>query len=88
MYQDAQGVRVTVYLRKPEAGHADAAFRYEQQGELGLFYWIEAGAGYALVGAAAQGHPAGAGRRPSTSSTPTRHPEPGFGVCSHDGKGP
>jgi anti-sigma factor RsiW len=50
MYQDAQGLRVTVYLRKPEQG-ADAAFRYERQGELGLFYWVEEGCGYALVGA-------------------------------------
>jgi anti-sigma factor RsiW len=49
MYQDAQGVRVTVYLRKPEDG-TPAAFRYERQGELGLFYWVESGAGYALVG--------------------------------------
>jgi anti-sigma factor RsiW len=50
MYQDAQGTRITVYLRKPDEG-TDAAFRYEQQGELGLFYWVESGAGYALVGA-------------------------------------
>ncbi|MDZ7591118.1 MAG: anti-sigma factor [Rubrivivax sp.] len=50
MYQDAQGLRVTVYLRKPEPG-TDAAFRFEQQGEIGLFYWVEAGAGYALAGA-------------------------------------
>jgi anti-sigma factor RsiW len=50
MYQDAQGLRVTVYLRKPEPG-TPAAFRYERQGELGLFYWVESGAGYALVGA-------------------------------------
>jgi anti-sigma factor RsiW len=49
MYQNTQGVRVTVYLRKPEAD-ADTAFRYERHGELGLFYWVEAGAGYALVG--------------------------------------
>jgi anti-sigma factor RsiW len=49
MYQDAQQRRVTVYLRKPEAG-ADAAFAYEQKGPLGMFYWVEAGAGYALVG--------------------------------------
>jgi len=41
--------RVTVYLRKPEAG-TDAAFRYEQHGPVGMFYWVEAGAGYALVG--------------------------------------
>jgi len=50
MYQNADGVRVTVYLRKPEDG-AETAFRYERHGELGLFYWVEAGAGYALVGA-------------------------------------
>ncbi len=50
MYQDSQGHRVTVYLRKPELG-TNAAFRYERQGELGLFYWVEEGCGYALVGA-------------------------------------
>jgi anti-sigma factor RsiW len=50
MYQDGAGTRVTVYLRKPEQG-ADAAFRYERHGDLGLFYWVEDGAGYALVGA-------------------------------------
>jgi len=57
MYQNASGQRVTVYLRKPDTGPADpatAAFRYERQGELGLFYWVEgqgaAATGYALVG--------------------------------------
>jgi anti-sigma factor RsiW len=49
MYQDGTGTRVTVYLRKPEQG-AETAFRYERQGELGLFYWIEEGCGYAIVG--------------------------------------
>lgn len=49
MYQDAQHRRVTVYLRKPGTA-TDAAFRYEQHGKLGMFYWVEAGAGYALVG--------------------------------------
>jgi anti-sigma factor RsiW len=53
---DAKPLRVTVYLRKPEAG-TPAAFRYEQQGALGLFYWVEGASahgvptGYALVGA-------------------------------------
>ena len=42
--------RVTVYLRKPDSG-APTAFSYRQQGDLGQFYWVEAGAGYALVGA-------------------------------------
>ena len=57
MYENATGQRVTVYLRKPDTGPADpaaAAFRYERQGELGLFYWVEgqgaAATGYALVG--------------------------------------
>jgi len=49
-------VRVTVYLRKPDNA-TPAAFRYEQQGELGLFYWVEGRSaeggpcGYALAGA-------------------------------------
>ena len=49
MYQDSAGKRVTVYLRKPEPG-TDAAFRYEQQGALGMFYWVEDKCGFALVG--------------------------------------
>lgn len=52
---DAKPVRVTVYLRKPDT-NTPAAFRYERQGELGLFYWVEGesveggACGYALVG--------------------------------------
>ena len=48
-------VRVTVYLRKPDRD-TPAAFRYEQQGALGMFYWVEGASpqggplGYALVG--------------------------------------
>jgi anti-sigma factor RsiW len=51
----AKPVRVTVYLRKPDRD-APAAFRYEQQGPLGMFYWVEGASpqggpvGYALVG--------------------------------------
>jgi anti-sigma factor RsiW len=52
MYENAgTKERVTVYLRKPEAD-APTSFRYVQQGDVGLFYWVEAGAGYALVGTA------------------------------------
>lgn len=52
---EAKPLRVTVYLRKPD-DDTPAAFRYEQQGALGMFYWVEgkgpAGGpcGYALVG--------------------------------------
>ncbi len=48
--------RVTVYLRKPD-DTTPAEFRYEQRGELGMFYWVEGRSdhgkpcGYALVGA-------------------------------------
>jgi anti-sigma factor RsiW len=53
---DAKPARVTVYLRKPDSD-TPAAFRYERQGELGLFYWVEGRSaeggpcGYAIVGA-------------------------------------
>jgi anti-sigma factor RsiW len=50
MYQDAMGMRVTVYLRKSGEHDAPAAFRYERQGDLGMFYWVEGRSGYALVG--------------------------------------
>lgn len=48
--------RVTVYLRRPD-DDTPASFRYEQRGELGMFYWVEGvrgglpACGYALVGA-------------------------------------
>jgi anti-sigma factor RsiW len=49
MYQDSMGQRVTVYLRKADQD-APAAFRFERQGELSMFYWVEGRCGYALVG--------------------------------------
>ena len=57
---DGKPLRVTVYLRKPDS-NTPAAFRYERQGELGLFYWVEGesteggACGYALVGALPRG---------------------------------
>jgi anti-sigma factor RsiW len=43
------GQRVTVYLRKADR-EASAAFRFERQGNLSLFYWVDGPCGYALVG--------------------------------------
>ncbi len=51
----AKPERVTVYLRKPDSA-TPAAFAYERQGDLGLFYWVEGDSvhgnatGYALAG--------------------------------------
>lgn len=53
MYQrigQPAATRVTVYLRKPESD-TPAAFKYERQGDLGMFYWVEGTTGYAIVGA-------------------------------------
>ena len=49
MYQNGAGQRVTVYLRRPEPG-TDTAFRFLREGEVGMFYWVEEGYGYAMVG--------------------------------------
>jgi anti-sigma factor RsiW len=52
MYQrigESSATRVTVYLRKPDPG-TPAAFKYEKQGELGMFYWVEGTTGYGIVG--------------------------------------
>jgi anti-sigma factor RsiW len=49
MYQNGAGQRVTVYLRRPEPG-SSTSFRYQREGELGMFYWAEEGYGCALVG--------------------------------------
>lgn len=49
MYENASKQRITVYLRKPD-GDTPAAFRFERQGELSLFYWVDGPTGYALVG--------------------------------------
>ncbi|MCM5679069.1 anti-sigma factor [Schlegelella sp. S2-27] len=49
MYENGARQRVTVYLRKPETD-TPAAFRYEQQADVGLFYWVDDEVGYALAG--------------------------------------
>lgn len=48
-HQNGSGQRVTVYLRKPAAGSL-TAFRFQRDGERGLFHWVEEGFGCALVG--------------------------------------
>jgi anti-sigma factor RsiW len=52
MYQDANQHRITLYLRRNESAvdHGAAAFRFAQEGKVGVFYWIEDTYGYALSG--------------------------------------
>ncbi len=49
MYQNGEGQRVTIYLRKPDPG-SESSFRFQRDGDLSMFYWIEEGLGCALVG--------------------------------------
>ena len=48
MYQDAAGLRLTLYVAKENAGGRDTAFRFEQAGGVNVFYWIDGPFGYAL----------------------------------------
>jgi len=49
MYEDANGRRLTFYVRK-EAGLTDAAFRFAERGDFAAFYWIDHSLAYALAG--------------------------------------
>ncbi|MDO8034840.1 anti-sigma factor [Janthinobacterium sp. SUN128] len=48
MYEDGSGKRLTLYVAKERAGRQETAFRYTQEKELSVFYWIDGQLGYAL----------------------------------------
>ena len=50
MYQDAQGQRLTLYVRTNREQNRETAFRFAQEGNVRQFYWIDRGLGYALSG--------------------------------------
>ncbi len=50
MYQDAQGHRVTVYLRGMAKPTAESAFRIVTGKQSSTFYWVDRQWGYALTG--------------------------------------
>ncbi|HYC47587.1 MAG TPA: anti-sigma factor [Burkholderiales bacterium] len=50
MYQDAQGQRLTLYIRVNRGETRETAFRFAQEGNVRVFYWIDRGLGYALSG--------------------------------------
>lgn len=50
MYQDAEGRRLTLYVRTDAGNHRETAFRFAQEGKVGVFYWLDGKLGYALSG--------------------------------------
>ncbi|MDH5535232.1 MAG: anti-sigma factor [Betaproteobacteria bacterium] len=50
MYQDAKGQRLTLYLRTNRDDTRETAFRFAQENNVGVFYWIDRNLGYALSG--------------------------------------
>jgi anti-sigma factor RsiW len=50
MYQDAQGRRLTLYVRVLAAAAKETAFRYDHRDGVGVFYWVDGGLGFALSG--------------------------------------
>ena len=50
MYQDARGQRLTLYVRTNREQSRETAFRFAQDGNVRVFYWIDRGLGLALSG--------------------------------------
>lgn len=50
MYQDAQGQRLTLYVSAAVSDNHETAFRYDKEGKLSVFYWVDGPMGYALSG--------------------------------------
>jgi anti-sigma factor RsiW len=50
MYQDAQGQRLTLYVRTNREQNKETAFRFAQDGNVRIFYWVDRSQGLALSG--------------------------------------
>lgn len=50
MYQDMKGQRLTLYVRVSKEVREQTAFRFAQENNVGVFYWIDGRLGYALSG--------------------------------------
>jgi anti-sigma factor RsiW len=51
MYGDARGRRVTLYVSSGQSGKPGTGFRFAQEGNVAVFYWIDGSFGYALSAA-------------------------------------
>lgn len=54
MYQDASGLRLTLYVSTEQAGSGETGFRFAREDGINVFYWIDGKFGYALSGAIAK----------------------------------
>lgn len=50
MYQDSRGQRLTLYVRVSKEAREQTAFRFAQENNVGVFYWLDGRLGYALSG--------------------------------------
>jgi anti-sigma factor RsiW len=50
MFQDDSGRRLTLYVRLVASGAGEMAFRFAQEQNVGVFYWVESSLAYALSG--------------------------------------
>lgn len=50
MYQDKNGQRLTLYIKTDASTERETAFRFSQEGSVGVFYWIDRQLSYALSG--------------------------------------
>jgi anti-sigma factor RsiW len=55
MYADASGQRLTLYVSSGQKQNRDTGFRFAQEGNVGVFYWIDGSFGYALSAAVGKG---------------------------------
>jgi anti-sigma factor RsiW len=49
MYQSQNGRRLTLYVRTEASKNRETAFRYARENNVGVFYWIDREAGYAIA---------------------------------------
>lgn len=50
MYQDGKGLRLTLYVRVDASATRETAFRFAQEKNISVFYWMDQKLGYALSG--------------------------------------
>jgi len=50
MYRDASGARLTLYVSTEQSHNKETGFRFAQEGQVSVFYWIDGRYGYALSG--------------------------------------